>query len=151
MGADPASWWPRTRQIPEEPTLSQLSHLTPAGVAPGNGYSHVVTGSGRWIAIAGQIALDADGEIVGVGDAGAQARQVFTNLKLCLDAAGATFADVVKLNFFVTDIAALPAIRAARDAYIDSDNPPASTAVQVVALFRPELILEVEAYAVVPD
>jgi enamine deaminase RidA (YjgF/YER057c/UK114 family) len=131
--------------------LSQLSHLNPADVALGNGYSHVVTGSGRWIAIAGQIALDADGEIVGVGDAGAQARQVFMNLKLCLDAAGATFADVVKLNFFVTDIAALPALRAARDAYIDTDNPPASTAVQVVALFRPELILEVEAYAVVPD
>jgi len=130
--------------------LSQLSHLTPAGVAPGNGYSHVVTGSGRWIAIAGQIALDADGEIVGIGDAGAQARQVFTNLQLCLDAAGATFADVVKLNFFVTDIAALPAIRAARDAHIDTDNPPASTAVQVVALVRPELILEVEAYAAVP-
>jgi enamine deaminase RidA (YjgF/YER057c/UK114 family) len=110
-----------------------------------------VTGSGRWIAIAGQIALDANGEVVGFGDAGAQARQVFANLKVCLDAAGATFADVVKLNFFVTDIAALPAIRAARDAYIDTDKPPASTAVQVVALIRPELILEVEAYAVVAD
>lgn len=131
--------------------MSQLSHLAPAGLAPGNGYSHVVTGPGRWVAIAGQVSMDSDGAIVGVGDAAAQARQVFANLKLCLDAAGATFADVVKLNFYVTDITALPAIRIARDEYVDTARPPASTAVQVVALFRPELILEVEAYAVVPE
>lgn len=131
--------------------MSQLSHLQPEGVAPGNGYSHVVTGPGRWVAISGQVALDPDGEIVGVGDAEAQARQVFANLKVCLEAAGATFADVVKLNFFVTDIAILPAVRVARDQHIDTDNPPASTAVQVVALFKPEILLEVEAYAVVAD
>src|SRR5689334_15422653 len=128
-----------------------LSYPKPEGVAAGNGYSHVVTGPGRWVAIAGQVALDAAGEIVGVGDPEAQARQVFANLAACLEAAGATFADVVKLNFYVTDIGVLPAVRVARDAYVDTANPPASTAVQVVGLFRPELVLEVEAYAVVAD
>ncbi|MEV8378457.1 RidA family protein [Kribbella sp. NPDC056861] len=131
--------------------MSQLSHLNPEGVAPGNGYSHVVTGPGRWVAIAGQVAFDAEGNLVGENDPAAQARQVFANLERCLAAAGATFAEVVKLNFFVTDIAFLPAVRVARDAYIDTANPPASTAVQVVALFRPDALIEVEAYAVVAD
>ncbi|GAB3837813.1 Rid family hydrolase [Kribbella italica] len=129
--------------------MSQLSYPQPEGVAAGNGYSHVVTGPGRWVAIAGQVALDAAGEIVGAGDPEAQARQVFANLDACLSAAGASFADVVKLNFYVTDIGVLPAVRVVRDQYVDTANPPASTAVQVVALFRPELVLEVEAYAVV--
>jgi len=101
------------------------------------------------VAIAGQVALDGDGQFVGVGDPAAQARQVFANLDACLKAAGATFADVLKLNFYVTDIAYLPAIRAARDEYVDTTTPPASTAVQVVALFSPDALLEVEAYAVI--
>lgn len=129
--------------------MSQLTHLNPEGVAPGNGYSHVVTGPGRWVAIAGQVAFDADGNLVGEGDPAAQAQQVFANLERCLEAAGATFANVVKLNFYLTDVAFLPAVRVARDAYIDTSNPPASTAVQVVALFRPDILIEIEAYAVV--
>lgn len=131
--------------------MSQLSHPKPDGVAPGNGYSHVVTGPGRWVAIAGQVALDANAELVGPGDAAAQARQVFANLDACLKAAGATFAQVVKLGIYVTDLAVLPAIRTARDEYVDTANPPASTAVQVVALFRPDVLLEVEAFAIVAD
>lgn len=131
--------------------MSQLSHPKPDGVAPGNGYSHVVTGPGRWVAIAGQVALDANAELVGPGDAAAQARQVFVNLDACLKAAGATFAQVVKLGIYVTDLAVLPAIRTARDEYVDTANPPASTAVQVVALFRPDVLLEVEAFAIVAD
>ena len=130
--------------------MSKLSFPRPDNVAPGNGYSHVVTGPGQWVAIAGQVALDADGKFVGVGDPEAQARQVFANLDACLKAAGATFADVVKLNLYVTDIAYLPAIRTARDQYVDTTNPPASTAVQVVALFSPDALLEIEAYALIP-
>jgi enamine deaminase RidA (YjgF/YER057c/UK114 family) len=110
-----------------------------------------VTGPGRWVAIAGQVALDADGKLVGDGDPAVQAQQIFTNLDRCLAAAGATFANVVKFNFYVTDIAFLPAIRTVRDNYVDTANPPASTAVQVVALFSPEALIEVEAYAVVSD
>ncbi len=132
--------------------MTHLTHLpTPDGVAPGNGYSHVVTGTGRLVVIAGQVALDEHGEIVGADDITAQARQVFENLGRCLAAAGTSFADVVKLGFFVTDITDLPAIRPVRDQFIDSGNPPASTAVQIGALFRPELKLEIEALAVIPD
>lgn len=132
--------------------MSQLSHVVaPAGVAPGNGYSHVVWGTGRFVAVSGQIALDESGALVGEGDPAAQARQVFENLRRCLAEAGATFADVVKLTYFVTDVAHLPAIRAARDEVIDTARPPASSAVQVAALFRPDLLLEIEAFAVIGD
>ncbi|WP_307717677.1 RidA family protein [Streptomyces sp. V4I23] len=127
-----------------------LSHIPPNGVAPANGYSHVVVGEGRLVVISGQVALDAKGHVVGEGDAAAQACQVFENLRRCLAAGGATFADVAKLTYYVTDIAVLPEVRAARDAYVDTARPPASTAVQVAALFRPELLLEVEALAVIP-
>ncbi|GHH82330.1 enamine deaminase RidA [Streptomyces sulfonofaciens] len=131
---------------------SRLTHIpAPDGVAPGKGYTHVVSGSGRLVAVSGQVALDGDGEVVGEGDAVAQARQVFENLRRCLAAAGATFDDVVKLTYFVTDVGHLPAVRAVRDAYLDPDRLPASTAVQVAALFRPELLMEVEAFAVVPE
>jgi enamine deaminase RidA (YjgF/YER057c/UK114 family) len=133
-------------------TDTRLTHIAaPDGVAPGTGYTQVVAGTGRWVAISGQIALDADGAVVGEGDPEAQARQVFDNLRRCLEAAGGTFADVVKLTFYLTDIAHLPAVRKARDAHVDTRRPPASTAVQVVALFRPELLLEVEAYALLPE
>ncbi|MFE9116242.1 RidA family protein [Streptomyces sp. NPDC007172] len=122
--------------------------LAPEGISPGNGYSHVVWGTGRFVAISGQCALDEKGDVVGEGDVRAQADQVFENLRRCLAAAGATFEDVVKLTYFVTDIAHLPAVRAARDAVITSEQLPASSAVQVSALFRPELLVEIEAFAV---
>ncbi|MBM9506559.1 RidA family protein [Actinacidiphila acididurans] len=131
---------------------TQLTHIAaPQGVAPGTGYTHVVMGTGRLVALSGQVALDARGEVVGAGDPAAQARQVFENLRRCLAAAGATFDDVVKLTYFITDVAHLPAVRTVRDEYIDTARPPASTAVQVAGLFRPELLLEVEAFALLAE
>ncbi|MFJ9587856.1 RidA family protein [Streptomyces acidicola] len=127
-----------------------LTHIPPDGVAPGNGYSHVVVGEGRLVVVSGQVALDEKGNVVGEGDAAAQARQVFENLRRCLAAGGATFAEVAKLTFYVTDVAILPEVQVVRDAHIDTSHPPASTAVQVAALFRPELVLEVEALAIIP-
>ncbi|MGW9028973.1 RidA family protein [Streptomyces sp. NPDC055722] len=121
----------------------------PDGVAPAAAYTHVVIGTGRFVAISGQLPLDEHGELVGEGDPVAQARQVFENLRRCLAAAGATFDDVVKLTFFVTDMAHMPAIRAARAANIPDDRLPAASAVQVAALVRPEFLMEIEAYAVV--
>ncbi|MFB7466029.1 RidA family protein [Streptomyces sp. NPDC056224] len=136
-------------------TIPEHGHITrvhaPDGVSPGTGFSHVVWGTGRFIAVSGQCAFDEKGEVVGEGDAAAQARQVFENLRRCLAAAGATFDDVVKLTYFVTDVAHLPVVRAARAAVIAADRVPASSAVQVAALVRPEPLLEVEAFAVVPE
>lgn len=131
---------------------SGLRHIpAPEGVAPGRGYTQVVTGSGRVVAISGQVALDANGEVVGAGDPAAQARQVFGNLRRCLAAAGASFGDVIKLTYFVTDVAHMPAIRAVRDELLGTERLPASTAVQVAALVSPEFLLEIEALALIGD
>ncbi|MEV6880505.1 RidA family protein [Streptomyces sp. NPDC051135] len=130
--------------------MSELTRITaPEGVAPAAQYTHVVLGTGRFVAVSGQLALDEDGTVVGVGDAAAQARQVFENLRRCLASAGASFDDVVKLTFFVTDMAHMGAIRAARSEHIPDDRLPAASAVQVAALVRPEFLMEIEAFAVV--
>ncbi|MCX5062504.1 MULTISPECIES: RidA family protein [unclassified Streptomyces] len=130
--------------------MSELTRIpAPDGVFPAAQYSHVVMGTGRFVAIAGQLALDEGGRIVGEGDPEAQAHQVFENLRRCLAAAGASFDDVVKLTYFVTDMAHLPAIRTARTTHLPDDRLPASSAVQVAALVRPEFLMEIEAFAVV--
>jgi enamine deaminase RidA (YjgF/YER057c/UK114 family) len=132
--------------------MTVLRHIAaPEGVAAGRGYSHVVTGRGRLVVVSGQVAQDEYGELVGPGDAEVQARQVFENLRRCLAEVGAGFGDVVKLGFFVLDVAHLPAVRAARDAVIDTTHPPASTAVQVTALFAPGYLIEAEAWALTDD
>lgn len=131
--------------------MSELTRIpTPDGVAPAAQYAHVVLGTGRFVAVSGQLALDEEGGLVGEGDPAAQARQVFENLRRCLAAAGATFDDVVKLTYFVTDMAYMPAVRAARAEHIPDDRLPTASAVQVAGLVRPEFLLEVEALAVVP-
>ena len=132
--------------------MTHIEHFTaPHGVRPGMGYSHAVGATGRLVAIAGQVAMDEDGELVGPGDPEAQAERVFENLRQVLAAAGASFSDVIKFGIFVTDIEILPAVRDVRDRYVDTARPPASTAVQVVALFRPGYLLEIEALAVVRE
>jgi enamine deaminase RidA (YjgF/YER057c/UK114 family) len=130
--------------------MARIEHYqAPEGMAPGNGYSHAVVASGKVVAIAGQVAMDEHGELVGESDPRAQAEQVFANLGRALTAAGATFADVIKFGVFATDISILPTVREVRDRFVDTDRPPASTAVQVAALFRPGYVLEVEALAVI--
>ncbi|BFV56764.1 RidA family protein [Kitasatospora sp. CMC57] len=132
--------------------MSQLTRIAdPAGVAPSTRYSHVVSGVGRQVFVAGQVAFDEQGKLVGEGDALAQARQVFANIGSCLAAAGAGFEHLAKLTIFVTDIGYLPAVRTAWDEVLDAAHAPASSAVQVAGLFLPGLLLEIEAYAVVPE
>lgn len=76
--------------------MTELTRIpAPDGVAAAAQYSHVVMGTGRFVVIAGQLALDEQGRLVGEGDPATQARQVFDNLRRCLAAAGATFDDVV--------------------------------------------------------
>jgi 2-iminobutanoate/2-iminopropanoate deaminase len=115
------------------------------------GYSHVadVPAGSRMIFIAGQVALDKSGAVVGPGDFKAQATQVFENLQLALAAVGGTCKDIVKLNYYLTDVTQAPIVREVRDRYIDTAAPPASTLVEVRRLFRDDVMLEVEAVAVV--
>jgi reactive intermediate/imine deaminase len=123
----------------------------PSEVHQPRGYTHVVeTGPGRTVYISGQVALDVDGNLVGEGEMSAQADQVFKNLQAALAEVGATFENVVKFTVLVTDIAQLPAVREVRDRYVNVSSPPASTALQVVSLARPEFLVEIEAIAWLP-
>ncbi|MCI0524500.1 MAG: RidA family protein [Acidobacteria bacterium] len=116
------------------------------------GYSHVVeVKGGRTLYVAGQLALDKDGNLVGRGDFRAQFKQVFENLKARLEEGGASFKDVVKLNYYLTDASDLQALRETRNNYINTENPPASTLVVVKQLVREEYLIEVEAVAAVSE
>jgi reactive intermediate/imine deaminase len=119
---------------------------------PSPGYSQAVeVRAGRLVYIAGQVAMDRAGKVVGEGDIRAQTQQTFENLKAALEASGAKFENVVKLNYYFTDITQLPVVREVRDKFINTTNPPASTAVEVKRLFREPYLIEVEAVAVVPE
>ena len=114
------------------------------------GYTHVVeVTAGRPVYIAGQVALDPTGALVGPGDLRAQARQVFDNLQAALQAVGAGFEQVVKLTYYLVDATQLPMVRKVRDQYVNIQQPPASTAVEVRRLFREDALIEVEAVAVI--
>lgn len=129
--------------------MSDLTHVfAPEGVAPRNGYSHVVWGEGRFIAVSSQVPLDADGNLVGENDAYAQTAQIFENLRRCLAEAGADLDDLVKLTFYMTDFGILPEVRKARDAVIDPEKGPASTAIKVTGLVRDDILLQIEGFAV---
>lgn len=131
--------------------LPDAGFLNPDGLPPPHGYSHVVdVTASRIIFISGQVALDASGQLVGEGDFETQARQCFVNVGVALAAVGLEFPHVAKLGLFVTDVTGLTALRRVRDEFIVVDRPPASTLVQVTALFRPDLLVEVEAIAIVP-
>jgi reactive intermediate/imine deaminase len=128
---------------------ARLRHINPPTLTKPTGYTHVVAPvKGRLVFVAGQVALDAKGTIVGKGDFAAQAKQVFENLKAAVTAGGGTMADVAKINVYVTDVSQIAAFRDVRQQYF-AGNPPASTFVQVVSLARPELLLEVEAIVAV--
>jgi enamine deaminase RidA (YjgF/YER057c/UK114 family) len=131
---------------------TSVRFLNPPTLSAPPGYSHVVeTRGGRTVYIAGQVALDGAGNLVGKGDFKAQAEQVFRNLQHALSAVGAEFRNVVKLGIYVTDFAELGSLREVRDRFIDVAHPPASTAVAVKRLFREEFLVEIEAIAVVPE
>lgn len=124
--------------------------INPAALpAPVGPYSHVVTSPpGKLVFCAGQVALDTNGEIVGVGDIVAQTRQVMENLRIALEAAGAAFADVVKVVNYITDVGDFPRMAEVRREYLTEPHP-VSTLVEVPALMYPELLIEIEAIAVV--
>jgi enamine deaminase RidA (YjgF/YER057c/UK114 family) len=120
---------------------------------PTAGYSQVAeVNDGKIVYIAGQIALDRSGNLVGKDDFPAQVQQVFENLKAAVEATGGDFNSVIKLNYFCAesvDPSQLPVVREIRDKFVNTANPPASTFAVVKRLVRPEWLIEVEAVAVV--
>ncbi|HEY1014704.1 MAG TPA: RidA family protein [Herpetosiphonaceae bacterium] len=126
--------------------------LNPPALPRPFGYTHaVIAPAGRTVYLSGQVALDAGGQLVGPDDLEAQTIQVFENLRGGLEAAGASFAQVVKFTYFLLDISQIPVVRAVRDRYVDTSRPPASSAVEVRRLFRDDLLIEIEAIAVLPE
>lgn len=126
-----------------------VKYLSPETMPTPFGYSHVVeVGTSRTVYISGQVALTDEGELVGVGDLKLQTKQVFENIKAALEAVCLDFNDVVKLTFFLTDISKMQIVREIRDEYINTTNPPASSAVEVRKLIRDEFLVEIEAIAV---
>jgi 2-iminobutanoate/2-iminopropanoate deaminase len=126
--------------------------LNPEGLpTPVGPYSNVVMSSpGRLVFVAGQVALDANGDVVGAGNIVAQTRQVMENMRLALEAAGATFADVVRVVNYITDVDLFGEMAAVRREFL-VEPYPASTLVEVSALMFPELLIEIEAIAVVSE
>ena len=124
----------------------------PPTLSAPTGYTHVVAvpPGHRLVFVAGQVALDSTGALVGAGDVAAQARQVFEHLRRALAAERATFADVVKTTTYVTDAAHVATLRRVRTDYLDARHPPANTLVEVRRLARDEWLLEIEAIAAVP-
>jgi len=121
--------------------------IDPPGVAPTPSYSHVAR-AGDFVFVAGQIAKDETGAWVGIGDAGAQARQVYRNIGRCLASVGASARDVVKINTILVDRADREAVTAARFAFFGDHRPP-HTGI-IASLGSPEVRVEVEVIAYVP-
>lgn len=116
------------------------------------GYSHVVEITrGRIIFIAGQVALDLAGQVVGPHDFRAQTQQVFENLKMALASVGLDFTHVAKLNIYLLDMSLRPILRGIHDGYVNPLQSPANTLVEVRKLGREDFLIEIEAIAVAPE
>jgi enamine deaminase RidA (YjgF/YER057c/UK114 family) len=130
-----------------------ITRINPPELGTPPGYSQIVdVSAGRIIFIAGQTALDADGHVVGKHDFMAQAEQVFSNLRVALQASGCTAANLVKLTVFLTDMGNLGLYREARNRFFATVNPsaaPAVTLVEVSKLYGADFMIEIEAIAAV--
>jgi enamine deaminase RidA (YjgF/YER057c/UK114 family) len=128
---------------------SSTRYVNPQSLVKPTGYTHVVIApDGRTVYIAGQVAFDSTGAVVGEGDFTAQAEQVYRNLERALQSVGGTMADLVKTTTFITDIKNLPSLREVRSRRLSKTQPPANTLLQVSSLARPDLLIEIEAVAV---
>jgi enamine deaminase RidA (YjgF/YER057c/UK114 family) len=131
----------------------EKKHINPDTLTKPRGFTQVVSveSPGRIVFISGQVAFNKEGKLVGAGDVGAQAKQCVENLKAALQAAGASPADIVKLNSYIVNYKSsdYAAFSAARNELAAGGNPPASTMVGVAALAVEGLLVEMEAIAIV--
>ena len=122
--------------------------MPPAVAAPTGPWSPAVrTGPGEMLFIAGCVAVDENGNVIGSGDIEAQTHQVMKNFKAVVEAAGMTMADVVKITNFLTDVRDYPAMATVRQQYL-KEPYPASTMVEVTGFLYQGLLVEIEGIAV---
>ncbi len=118
-------------------------------------YSHAVVATGRLAFVAGQVALDAEGRLVGAGDLAAQTAQALRNLETVLGELGAAWTDVVRMNWYLADVTQIQTIRDVLEEFLrpalGERSNPASTLIQAAALFRPDVLVEVDAVVALPD
>ena len=123
--------------------------MVPGMSEPVSHFTHVVR-AGRIVFVSGCVATDAQGRLVGGSDVVAQTRQVHDNIKRCLTAAGATFADICKVTVFLRNIDDREKVNTIRREYFGACRP-ASTLVEISRLVRDDYLIEIEATAVLPE
>lgn len=133
------------------PADIEREHLFPAGLSKPSGHWTTVTTArpGKLVFISGLTAKNERGEIVGVGDVRTQTRQVCENLVAAMHAAGGGLADIVRVDVYVSAMTGFKDIHDIRREYFGA-NPPASTMVAVSAFTHPDMLIEINAIAVLP-
>ena len=122
----------------------QRERIQHPAVSEGPMYSQAIR-SGDTLYLSGQVSLDADGNLVGEGDAAAQVRQVYDRIKLLCEAAGGSIDGTLKLTVYLKDISDFATVRAIRGEYFSGPDYPASTLIANIELARPEFLVEIEA------
>lgn len=125
----------------------------PACVSTPKGYSQVAVidlPNCQMLLFSGQVPLDKEGNLVGKDDMGKQAEQVFLNIKNSITELGGNITDLVKITYYIRDVSKIQAVRDARDKFINLQKLPASTLVEVTKLYREDVLIEIEATAVIP-
>ncbi|WP_096389867.1 Rid family hydrolase [Halopenitus persicus] len=132
--------------------MSFTTHHTGTNWEENAGFSQVITvpADHSLIVTAGQVAFDDDAQVVGEGNVEAQTRKSFDNLERTLNAADATMNDVIKLRYSITDRSHYDTVKAVRDEYLSEPHPTGMLAV-LDELAMPELLVEIEALAAVPE
>ena len=132
---------------------SMVKFENPSSVWQSKGFSQAViidNGNSEMVLISGQVPLDSNGNLIGKDDFNKQTEQVFINIKNIVSNAGGAMNNIVKLSVYVKDISQVQKFREVRDRFINTQHPPASTLVEVSRLFRDDVLLEVDATAIIP-
>lgn len=131
-----------------------MNHINPDGLMKNPAFSQIVTvqGKGKTIYISGQVAVNENLEIIGKGDILLQTEQVMKNLKIALNACGANFSDLAKLNIHIVQGQdAYGSFKISQKYMGQGSAPPAITVLYVAGLINPDFLIEIDGVAFVPE
>ena len=130
-----------------------VDFINPSSVSTPSGYSHsaiIDLGNCKMVILSGQVPVDNQGNLIGEGDFEKQTEQVFLNIKNVITEAGGTIDNIVNINIYMTDMSQIQKFRDIRSKFVNPENPPSATLVQVSSLYRSEVMIEIEAIAIIP-